>query len=60
MVLANDFIVVWTPLSKEFCVIFQNVTTHKSRFKRINNPKLLSMELAKIWYKLALKVLDQS
>ena len=60
MVLAHGFIVVRTPLSKEFCVIFQNVTSHKSRAKRINNPKLLSMELAKIWYKSASKVLDQS
>ena len=59
MVLAHDNFVVWTPLSKEFCVIFQNVTIHKSRLKRMNNPKLLSMELAKIWYKSALKDLDQ-
>ena len=57
MVLAHDFIVVLTPLSNEFCVIFQNVTTYKSRFLRMNNPKLLSMELAKIWYNSALKVL---
>ena len=29
MVLAHHYIVVWTTLSKDFCVIFQNVTTHK-------------------------------
>ena len=58
MVLAHDFIVVWMPLSNEVCVIFQYVKTHKSRFQRMNNPKLLSMELAMIWYKSALKVLN--
>ena len=29
MVLAHGHIVVWAPLSKDFCVIFQNAKTHK-------------------------------
>ena len=39
-----------TPPLKEFCVFFQNVATHKSRFQMIKNPNFLSMELAEIRY----------
>ena len=33
VVFVHAIIVVWTPLPLKFCVIFQNVTTHKPRFK---------------------------
>ena len=48
VVFVHAIIVVWAALPLTFCVIFQNVITHKPRFKWINNPKLISMESAKI------------
>ena len=48
VVFVHAIIVVWTPLPLKVCVIFQLVTTHKPRFYIIDNPKLISMELAKV------------
>ena len=54
VVFVHAIIVVWAALPLTFCVIFQNVITHKPRFKWINNPELISVESAKIWHKAAL------